>query len=182
MPSACSMQVARLSTRHSPSCGRISTSLGVSAPGLPGNRWGSTSEALCHMVTVNGGARVKWSGDSYVSKQNEKKRLNWSPRSSRMASFDPKRRTERRARTVRPSAKPLAPCRRVWKKMRRAVLRCNMSSSRVATFSSSTIVFPLRTKSCNRSPGFKSGSSRMQATTGVKKVKPIAWLWIWMQE
>src|SRR6266496_6104681 len=44
-------------------------------------------------------------GGFYASKQNEKKRLNWSHRSSPMASFAPKRKSDRRARTVRPSRK-----------------------------------------------------------------------------
>jgi excisionase family DNA binding protein len=52
------------------------------------------------------------------------------------------RHSTRPAGKNRPAIKePSPPCRRAWKKMRPALSRCKMWSSRVATFSSSTIVW-----------------------------------------
>src|SRR5258708_3051293 len=68
---------------------------------------------------------------------------------SLMASFVPKRRSDRPARTGQKSARPLPPCTRAWKKMKRALSRWDMVSSKPAIIFSSMTAFLRPMRSCN---------------------------------
>src|ERR1700730_13863681 len=106
------MRVAPWSIRHLRFSGLILMSSAVIALDQPGNRLAGMWVLQIITVIANGDAKARWLGGSYANKRNAKRRLSWSHQSSPMASFDPKRRTDRWAKTVLPSRRLLPPCKR----------------------------------------------------------------------
>ena len=76
-------------------------------------------------------------GRTLRQQAERKKAFDWFCLSSLMASFDPKWRSARQARTALPSRRPLLPCRRAWKRMKPTLWRCKMSSNKPAITTSS---------------------------------------------
>ena len=109
------------------SCGPISTNLAGERVGLPGNRSANSWESPQYHGDRQWRCESEVVGRILRQQAERKKAFELICPFSLMASFAPKPRSDRQARTVLRSRRPLPSCKRAWKRMRPALSRCKMS-------------------------------------------------------